>query len=72
MQAIKDEKGITVAIDLRWCQEDVFACAEQYAIELTDIEAGEVLDFLLHDHNCSIGVTWDTILFYINAIKEKE
>jgi len=69
MDTIKDKKGITVAININWCIEDVLETAKNEHIKLTRKQAGEVLDKCLADHDATIGVNWDVISYHIGCVK---
>ena len=44
-----------------WDIHDVQQQADEMSIELTDDESREVLQRVLHDHDATIGINWDTI-----------
>lgn len=54
-------------INLTWSTEDVMDKASEMQVEITELEANEILSKIERQHDCSIGVTWDTIE---NAIEE--
>ena len=48
-------------IHLTGCIEDILDQAEQNDIELTKEEAREALRMVKDNHDCTYGVSWDTI-----------
>lgn len=66
---VKDKQGFTVEIKLSWCKQDVVEQARNnHEVELTDEEAGDVLDACLNDHDATIGVNWDVIDYHITQV----
>ena len=54
------------SISIVWGISDVIGRAEQNAYILTDQQAREILQEILRMHDANIGVTWDTLDFYIS------
>lgn len=52
------DEHIAVAI---WCVEDVKARAKERGKKISDKQAEEIVDDLEHNHDASIGISWDTI-----------
>lgn len=77
---IKKEKNnmlygdkLLTEISIVWCDEDVRETAKQIGYTLTDEEVSNVLWLLKHKHDATIGITWDTIDFWIReVVKERE
>ncbi len=68
MEEIRNKEGLCVAIKLTWCIEDVLGQAKSNKIKITRQEAGRVLEYCLNKHDCNIGVTWDTLDYYIDFV----
>jgi len=62
-------KGQHVAVAI-WCEEDVQERAKERGIILGHKPASEIMDAVDHDHDCSYGITWDTLDYYIDEFKE--
>lgn len=60
-----DRDKNTVAIGLIWSMQDIFDVADTMKVEVNNIQAGEILDNILHRHDANDGVTWDTIEIHI-------
>ena len=71
MERIKDDSGNTIEIAVSWCKEDVRGIAESSGIELSDHEIGEILNSMIDDHDAQHGITWDTIQYYVDEIKQE-
>ena len=63
---------MTKEISIKWCADDVKECAKQYldGILITDQEASDVLDYLYHKHDASIGINWEVIAITIQNVLE--
>ncbi|MCP4050383.1 MAG: hypothetical protein GY730_06735 [bacterium] len=67
-----DKEAPTRVISVRWQTDDVkIQAKESYDTELSDEQCGEILDFIKHYHDCTIGITWETINFAIEEFIEK-
>jgi hypothetical protein len=44
-----------------WCADDVMHRASQMEVKITQREAEEIIDSVAHNHDATIGVSWDTI-----------
>ena len=57
-------------ISVKWCREDVIEQAKNFspAINLTDEEVDHILFRLVHYHDASIGISWDTLDFHIDDV----
>ena len=51
-----------------WSLEDVEHQAKEDGVELTDQECVDVLGMLKKYHDCSYGISWDTISSHIDTI----
>ena len=54
-----------------WCEEDVIARAHERGIRIGCRQARDVIDAVDHKQDCSYGITWDTLDYYIDEIKAK-
>jgi len=56
-----------------WGRDDVIATAKNAGYELTDDEIDEVLYCLIDRHDADVGVSWETIDFWIEeVVKERK
>jgi hypothetical protein len=69
LKGYKPEEHIAVAI---WCEEDVigFALNEMDGKVITQEQAQSILDQIDANHDCELGITWDTIRSGIEALPE--
>ena len=51
----------TQKISITWAIEDVLQMAEEMDVELTDEEAGEILENIERHHDAELGISWTTI-----------
>lgn len=63
-------KKLPDEICIKWHIEDVIEEAEEDEIKLTKNEARKILQEVLRHHDCTIGITWDTLNAAIHAFKE--
>lgn len=72
-EARKRLKGIEghVAVVI-WCREDVIGRAKEWGIEITPEQADDILDEVDRKHDCEVGITWDTLDYYIDEIKRRK
>lgn len=70
---LEDTRGLVDEdkISLVWCSEDVIDRAEQDDIEITTQEARQVLWLVKKHYDCSTGVSWETLDFWINDVTKK-
>ena len=52
---------------LVWIVEDVHKAANERAVALTNLEAIEVLQTLLHQHNQQLGIRWEDLTGHIES-----
>lgn len=52
-------------IKITWTTDDILMRADEIGIELTELEADNLLDDLYENHDASIGINWETIGIYI-------
>ena len=52
---------------LVWIVEDVHKAANERAVALTNLEAIEVLQTLLHHHNPQLGIRWEDLTGHIES-----
>ena len=48
-------------IAITWCAEDVIQYAKMHKKVVIEEEAIDILQAMLHHHDCEIGITWETI-----------
>jgi len=56
------DQHVAVAI---WCEDDVFERAKELGIECSQARAREILDEIDRELDASLGITWDTIDYYL-------
>lgn len=56
---------------LVWSLEDIIVSAKQRKIKINKDEALFILNKLETNHDCSIGVTWDTINSYLEELENE-
>ena len=61
-----DGQHVAVAI---WCEDDVLGRAKELGIECSREKAREIIDSMDNKQDCSLGITWDTIDYYLYEIK---
>lgn len=49
---------------IKWSVED-FTTLEVDGYEISDQQAQEALEDMIHHHDCTIGITWDTLNYYL-------
>jgi len=56
-----------------WNEEDVLEIANNWETEitLTEIEIEQILDSMYTTHDATIGITWDTVAFWVERILDK-
>ena len=52
-------------IVIKWSTDDILLKANRLDIELTELEADEILTDLERHHDAEIGINWDVIGSYI-------
>ena len=52
-------------IALIWSTEDVISRAKEKGQTISEEEARDILQSVLQHHDCTIGITWDTIDSYL-------
>lgn len=63
----KDDDEIAYTI---WNREDVKSRAQQLGPDITDETADAILERMHLKQDCCIGLTWDTIDFYLQQERE--
>ena len=67
MEADKDKAMATLdsywenKIAVSWSTEDIITLAKQGGKVVTEEQAGEILQSVLHHHDCEYGITWETL-----------
>jgi len=64
---LKGEEG-TKAVALWWNRQDVLGMAEVMETDISEEEAGEVLDSFLKSHDAGYGVSWDSLSACIDEV----
>ena len=62
-----DDAIIAVAI---WQAEDVIQKAEDMGKTVSQEDADDIIDSIHYNHDCTIGITWDTIDYYLYSDDE--
>ena len=57
-----NEKGELI---ITWCAEDVLEQAKRTGIPCTEAQAHSILATMNHGHDCNLGITWDTIDYWL-------
>ena len=65
---IKVSKNGGKYITIQWFDEDVICQADDIGEKLTDDEVEEVLYLLENKHDATLGISWETISFWIQEI----
>jgi hypothetical protein len=56
-------------ITLKWCIDDVVMLAEQKGYAVPTLEqAREVLSLAKQNHDASVGISWDVLEVYLDAV----
>ena len=55
-------------ISVSWCVEDVVDRARDTDINITEQQAKEILGEIERQHDCTIGITWDTIDAHLDKL----
>lgn len=63
-------KGQHIAVAI-WCEEDVIERAKEKGVIMGHKPAAEIMDALDHDHDCELGITWDSLDYYIDEFRRK-
>lgn len=58
-------------ISIKWSTHDVLDTAVNMDLELTELQADEILDNVLKFHDAEVGVNWYTIQFHIENYLNK-
>lgn len=51
-----------------WQRSDVFDQAKRRGITITKDEADQILDEMDRNQDCTVGITWDTIDYYLDEL----
>lgn len=62
------EGHVAVAI---WCREDVIERAKENDIEITPEQADDILDQIDHRQDCTVGINWDVLDYYIEECERE-
>lgn len=57
---------------VKWSVEDFLGRAEDLNYELTDEQAQDALEDMIRKHDCTIGITWDTVDFWVDYYGTKK
>ena len=61
------KQHVAVAI---WCEDDVLSRAKRLNVECSRDRAIAIIDRMDCKQDCSLGITWDTIDYYLTAWEE--
>ena len=64
----KDDDILAVAI---WAAEDVRSRAEDLEIKLTDEQVDDVLSYVHYKQDATLGITWDTLDWWIEVVSQE-
>lgn len=53
-----------------WAPEDMIHMAKTEGWELSEDDAQEALEEMIDEHDCSVGITWETVSFYIDKYRQ--
>lgn len=70
--AILDEYEEKMVGAIRWATDDMIAQATGEGWELSEEDAQTALEDMISHHDCNLGITWETIHYYISQYKPKE
>lgn len=57
---------------IKWSWEDFVDRATHIGYKCSDEQAQELLEQMIHKHDCTIGITWDTLDYYIQTYCKKK
>jgi|TARA_Y100000310_G_scaffold156813_1_gene156233 hypothetical protein len=63
----KDDDVLAVAI---WSAEDVRSRADDLKIKLTDEQIDDVLSYVEHKQDATLGISWDTLDWWIGVVSQ--
>ena len=66
------DEELPTKVSVSWCAEDVQGRADEMGVQITKEQIGEVLYLIVDKHDASLGITWDTIDFYISEVTSEE
>lgn len=52
-------------ITIKWCIEDVYERALRLKIPVSEKQASDILQKMKRNHDCTLGITWETIDSYL-------
>jgi len=55
-------------ISVSWCTQDVLEQAKSRGIDLSIAEARDVLSVMEAKHDCSMGLNWDVMDYWIDEV----
>lgn len=53
-----------------WTIADIHGQAQKIGYVLSDQQAGVILERMIRKHDCTVGITWETLEYYIEAYAE--
>jgi len=68
LKRLEPEKGKHLAVAI-WAEDDVLGRALELGVKITGEQARSIIDEIDHRQDCSFGITWDTIDYYLYEIK---
>lgn len=60
--------GQHVAVSI-WCEKDVQGRAKELGIKCSRAKAREIIDTIDQKQDCTMGITWDTLDYYLYELK---
>jgi len=55
-------------ITIKWCIEDVYERALRLKIPVSEKQASDILQKMKKYHDCTLGITWETIDSYLSQL----
>ncbi|MDD5060898.1 MAG: hypothetical protein PHN44_01260 [Candidatus Marinimicrobia bacterium] len=68
LHRLKPEKRKHLAVAI-WAEDDVLGRAMELRIKISGEQARKIIDEMDRKQDCSLGITWDTIDYYLYEIK---
>lgn len=67
---LRGYRGEHVAVAI-WSEEDVLGRAKELKVECSREQAREIIDEIDRKQDCSLGISWDTIDYFVWELKDK-
>lgn len=69
MEYIRNKRDQCIEIKISWHIDDVLWRAKDQGVKITRKEASQVLELMLRKHDANMGISWETIDFWIDEVK---